>query len=447
MIQQQELTRLARYESLIELSNALNRSSDVSGLAETFAAKLKYVADVSHWRYLGTERQGDAPLAVDGCRGSDVRLFRVDAESLEDLEGTMLANTAVYAGEALKRLQGQLPSGFRRLPEAQVYVCPQFVEEGLQSVVLYGTEQHTFDALDLKFLSLASHLLAGKIRQAQVEQQLLNELSAKVQSAEKMRELENRVLVQERMASLGNLVAGVAHELNTPLGALRGGQDTLLRAAGKLKATVSESRAQEAGRTKRIDSVLGIISDSSDVMTAATERLGAIVRSLMSFASVDQAAYQTVDVHAGIENALTLLASRIGDRIEIERHYGTIEPLYCATGQLNQVFMHVVRNALDAIEGEGRVEVTTSMHGESIKIQVTDTGVGMSPEMVRKIFDFGFRQESRVRMGFGLFLVHKIVDDHGGTLDVESEPGKGTSVTISLPIQNPKTPCPSAGSN
>jgi len=144
MIQQQELTRLARYESLIELSNALNRSSGVSGLAETFAAKLKYVADVSYWRYLGTERQGNARLVVDGCRGSDVRLFRVDAESLEDLEGTMLANTAVYAGEGLRQLLDQLPSGFRRLPEAQVYVCPQFVEEGLQSVVLYGTEEHAF---------------------------------------------------------------------------------------------------------------------------------------------------------------------------------------------------------------------------------------------------------------------------------------------------------------
>ncbi len=250
---------------------------------------------------------------------------------------------------------------------------------------------------------------------------------------EKMRALECWMLVQERMASLGNLVAGVAHELNTPLGALTAGHDTVLKAAKKLKATVSE----ETTRANGLDAVIDIISDSTEVITTATDRVETIVGSLMSFSRVDQATYQTVDVHVGIESALALLQSKIGARITLERSCGTIDRLYCASAQMNQVFMHVIRNAIEAIEREGIIKITTLMTDGDTEIRITDTGSGMSPEVVRKIFDFGFRQESRVRMGFGLFLAHKIVDDHGGRIEVDSKPGRGTSVAIRLPFRNP----------
>ena len=211
------------------------------------------------------------------------------------------------------------------------------------------------------------------------------------------------------------------------------GHDTVLKAAKKLKATVSE----ETARANRLDAVLDIIADSTEVITAATDRVGTIVGSLMSFARVDQTTYETVDVHVGIESALTLLQSKIGGRIVIEREYGAIDPLYCASAQMNQVFMHVLRNAIEAIESEGSVKITTLMMDGDIEIRIADTGSGMPPEVVRKIFDFGFRQESRVRMGFGLFLAHKIVDDHGGRIEVESELDQGTSVAILLPLRNP----------
>ena len=112
--------------------------------------------------------------------------------------------------------------------------------------------------------------------------------------------------------------------------------------------------------------------------------------------------------------------------------------IHCiALGSDDQVFMHVLRNAIEAIEIEGSVKITTLMMDGDIEIRIADTGSGMPPEVVRKIFDFGFRQESRVRMGFGLFLAHKIVDDHGGRIEVESELDQGTSVAILLPLRNP----------
>ncbi len=419
----QELSRLARYESLVELSDELNRSSGVDATAEIFARKLKYIGDVLCWRYL------DSGMVVDGERGQ-AAISRVD----RDVEPAILdiPGSHVYEGDALATIRPTLPSAFQGLSVARVYVCPQFAHDRTQSVLIYGTA-HDFNALDVKFLSLASHLFSGKMRQMQMEQELKNEMEERLRYTEKMRALECRMLVQERMASLGNLVAGVAHELNTPLGALTAGHDTVLKAAKKLKATVSEETAQGNG----LDAVLDIISDSTKAITTATDRVETIVGSLMSFAGVDQATYQTVDVHVGIESALALLQSKIGSRIAVEREYGTIDPLYCASAQMNQVFMHVVRNAIEAIEGEGSIKITTEMMKSDIEIRITDTGSGMPPEVVRKIFDFVFRQESRVRMGFGLFLARKIVDDHGGRIEVESEPGRGTSVTIRLPLRSP----------
>ena len=422
----QELSRLARYESLVELSDGFNRSSDVDATAKIFARKLKYIGDVLCWRYL------DSGMVVDRDRGQVVisRVGRDVEQVIVDTPGSR-----VYEGEALAKIRPSLPSAFQRPSVARVYVCPQFAHDRVQSVLIYGTA-HDFSALDVKFLSLASDLFSGKLRQAQMAQELKNEMEEKLGYVEKMRALECRMLVQERMASLGNLVAGVAHELNTPLGALTAGHDTVLKAAKKLKATVSEETAQGNG----LDAVLDIFSDSTKVITTATDRVATIVGSLMSFSGVDQATYQSVDVHAGIESALTLLQSKIGGRIAIEREYGTIDPLYCASAQMNQVFMHVLRNAIEAIDGEGSIKIATLMTDGDIEIRITDTGSGMPPEVVRKIFDFGFRQESRVRMGFGLFLAHKIVDDHGGRIHVESEFGRGTSVVIRLPLRSPAAP-------
>lgn len=239
-----------------------------------------------------------------------------------------------------------------------------------------------------------------------------------------LRETQNQMLQQEKMASLGDLVAGVAHEMNTPLGALRSMHDTSMRAIEKLKAEDVGSPA-----------LFKVIDDANRVIAAGAERVNAIIASLRNFARLDEAEFQVVDLHEGIDSALTLLDSQLQGRISVEKEYGDIPSVRCAPGQLNQVFMHLLKNAIQAIEGEGRIEISTYIDGDQICIRFNDTGRGMATEQIARLFDFDFQAgDGRVKMGFGLAADHKILQDHRGELKVASEVGRGTEMTVVLPM-------------
>ena len=228
------------------------------------------------------------------------------------------------------------------------------------------------------------------------------------------------------MASLGDLVAGVAHELNTPLGAIRSMHDTLVRSVGKLKTD-----AADPGQA----AIFKVIADADELITRGIERVSSIVASLRNFARLDEAEFQAVDLHEGIDSTLTLLGSQLQGRIAVEKEYGDIPPVRCAPGQLNQVFMHLLKNAIQAIEGEGRIEINTFVDGDQICIRFSDTGRGMAPKQVARLFDFDFQAgDGRVKMGFGLAADHKILQDHRGELKVASEMGRGTEMTVVLPV-------------
>ena len=236
------------------------------------------------------------------------------------------------------------------------------------------------------------------------------------------------------MAALGNLVAGIAHEINTPVGALNSTHDTLIRAIDKLKATLGATSPQEYEDNGTIESLFQVIADANRVIATSTERVGDFVRSLRNFARLDEAKFQVADIHEGIDSVLTLLQNEIGQNITVVKSYGNIRPIYCSPGQLNQVFMHVFRNAVQAIESIGEIRVSTFQDDDSVFVQIKDSGRRIPPEQLEHIFDFGFRaMDSKVRMGFGLSTDYKIIQEHKGDIKIESEVGKGTEVTIRLP--------------
>ena len=249
-----------------------------------------------------------------------------------------------------------------------------------------------------------------------------------------LRDMQDQLLRSEKMATLGNLVAGVAHEINSPLGALRSMNDILIRAIDQLKETLGATFPEEYKNNETIQSKFQIIADANQVIATGTERLADFVRSLRNFARLDEAEFQVADIHEGIDSVLILLRSQMGENISVVKNYGDIRPIYCSPGQLNQVFMHVFKNAIQAIDAAGEIRVSTFEDDDNVCVQIRDTGRGIAPEQLEHIFDFGFRAtDSRVKMGFGLSTDYKIIQEHKGEIKIESEVGKGTEVTIRLP--------------
>lgn len=248
-----------------------------------------------------------------------------------------------------------------------------------------------------------------------------------------LRETQNRLIVQEKMATLGNLVAGIIHELNSPLGAVNSAADLIARGLKRVRTATEKS---DLNADRRFLQLLELLETSSATTARAIERIRRVTDSLKSFTRLDQAEYQPADIHEGLESTLTLLEHELKDRIAVTREYADLPKIHCSPSEINQVFMNVLMNASQAIEGEGEISIKTFRDDALACIRIVDTGRGIPTGRLERIFDPGFsRKEGRVGLGLGLATSHSIVREHGGDMAIESEPGGGTTVTISLPFE------------
>ncbi|MFC2141721.1 ATP-binding protein [Acidobacteriota bacterium] len=244
---------------------------------------------------------------------------------------------------------------------------------------------------------------------------------------------QTRLVQSEKMASLGSLVAGVAHEINNPVGAIQGSADVIRRSLEKLTRELETSVDPEV--RARMQRYLDILDDNSHVTLTASRRVTEIIRSLKTFARLDEAELQQIDVHENLESALTLLQHEMKSRIEVKREYGELPRIYAYPSQLNQVFMNILANAIAAVQGEGIITISTSAKPEEVMIRIADSGPGIPKAHLPKIFDPGFTTKGAgVGMGLGLSISYNIVKDHKGEITAQSAPGGGAVFSIRLPI-------------
>ena len=249
-----------------------------------------------------------------------------------------------------------------------------------------------------------------------------------------LRETQGHLVESAKMAALGNLVAGVTHEMNSPLGALTSALNTLDRAAKRLRGKLTAEHVDELGGDSTVSRLVDAIASSVRVMTDASDRVAGIVRNLRSFARLDEADRQVANLEHGLDSTVAVMRSQIPHGISVRKAYQGISPVECSPGQLNQVFMHLIRNAIQAMGEEGEIMLETSQDEDNVYVRVRDTGPGIPPEQLEHIFDFRFRAgDSRVKMGLGLVADYNIVQAQNGALHIESDPGRGTRVTITLP--------------
>jgi two-component system, NtrC family, sensor kinase len=249
------------------------------------------------------------------------------------------------------------------------------------------------------------------------------------------------VVNADRLATLGMLMAGIAHEINTPLGALASNHDVVKRALSRLHDILEDDVVDEYELVE-VRKIVKALNGTLRVNDLAVERVLELVGSLRSFGRPDRAEVDRADVVEGIDTALTLLRHKIGDGITVERDFEELPEIECFPVEVNQLFMNLLLNAVQAIEGHGDGRGTVTIRGRNreggIVLEVEDDGPGMSSEVRQRIFEPGFTTKgARVGMGLGLIIVRQILDRHGGTIDVESEPGKGSRFSVFLPLSLP----------
>jgi len=263
-------------------------------------------------------------------------------------------------------------------------------------------------------------------------EQRTREVSHKNDELEKLlkelRDTQEQLIMQEKMASLGNLVAGVAHEINNPIGAVHAAADVNARCIDRIARVAGDYRA-DFGKT------VELLRDNNRITIEASERIAAIVKSLKSFAHLDEARFQLADVDELIDTTITLLRHELGARILIDRIYGDIPSIGCYPNDLNQAFMNILVNAIQAIDGEGSIQIRTASRDRNVVISFADSGAGMSDTVRHRLFDPGFTTKGvGVGTGLGMSITYKIIKRHGGDIQVSSEVGKGTVVTVTLPM-------------
>jgi signal transduction histidine kinase len=260
--------------------------------------------------------------------------------------------------------------------------------------------------------------------------------------------LQAQLMQSEKMASLGQLAGGVAHELNNPAGFIYSNMESLYRSAAGLtrllgvydRALLSPELMAQANAIKKeikyeevLPELSSIIADCQD----GARRIRDIVMNLRTFSRLDEAEVTEVDIHASIDSTIRILSQYYNsDHIALKREYATLPLVHCFAGQLNQVWMNLLMNAAQAIGSDpGEVHIETGAKDKMVFVKISDTGSGIKPEDLEKIFEpFFTTKPVGVGTGLGLSISYGIITSHGGSITVASTPGKGTTFTTLIPM-------------
>jgi PAS domain S-box-containing protein len=281
----------------------------------------------------------------------------------------------------------------------------------------------------------------------------LHDVSAWRTSEDELRRVQTRMLQTEKLASIGQLAAGVAHEINNPLSyvysnlhTLRDYVTGLLRVVGAYEEVERRLPAEGAAWDSLhvvksgidIDHVRGDVIDLLSESQEGIQRVKKIVQDLKEFSHADSDdKWAFVDLHKGLDSTLNIAKNEFKYKATIEKDYGCLPPVECVMSQINQVFMNILINAGQAITENGKIRIATGLAGDEVWIEISDNGSGIAAESIGRIFDpFFTTKQVGIGTGLGLSLSYSIVEKHGGRIEVESQPGNGARFRVWLPVRS-----------
>ena len=296
---------------------------------------------------------------------------------------------------------------------------------------------------------------------------------------EALKASQSQMVQSEKMATLGQMVAGVSHEINTPLGYVRSNLELLrgmfedlgqlVMQYGRAMGLMRQPNADEAQIAQAFEDVArseaeldpaAMVQESTQLLNDGThglDQIGELVTNLKNFSRLDRTRLDMFDVNKGLDATLNIAKHMLKDGVQVVRNYGILPPIQCAPSQINQVFLNIITNAVQAMNGKGTLKLNTRASGGQVAISFEDTGCGMAPEVLARAYDPFFTTKPAGKgTGLGLSIAQQILQEHGGRIQGNSIVGRGTQFVITLPVQQQSgaaegaeavaaTPAPAAG--
>lgn len=315
---------------------------------------------------------------------------------------------------------------FKEFNEAELFdipmmrvILPIYHLNDLLGVIVLVSNKKRDVAEEIDVLESVSAQLGNAVAQAKLYEDNVKTVAELKKTLNELKETQLQLINSEKMASLGQLVAGIAHEINTPF------------------ASIKSNNAIMSKLIKKIDDndIKEMFEEINSIDNVAVQRILGLVTSLKKFVRLDEAELQEADINNELDLTLALIHHETKNKVEIIKNYSQIPMIKCYPNMLNQVFMNILVNACHSIEEKGTIEITTKVEEDNLVVSIKDSGKGIKKENLDKIFTAGFTTKSAgLGSGWGLAISQEIVNKHNGKIHVNSEFGHGTEFEILIPI-------------
>ncbi len=408
-IRQKAQSQAIRIALINKVSNIIRESMDISvilnsalkELAIMFGCFRTYYASADDTGFCVREVYGEKSLAKD-------TQIRFDAYTMKQLKNNRISIS--YSLMEYTDAEAFKQSVLR-------VIVPVFHMQKMIGVLVLLSYQKRELNEEKEILEAVSSQLGNAIIRAELYQKNAKNVKELKSALNELKETQLQLINSEKMASLGQLVAGVAHEINTPVASIKSNNSIISKLISKIEQ----------------DDLREMFTQVNAIDSEAIQRISNIVVSLKKFVRLDESELQEADINKELNLTLDLIMHETKNRIEIEKNYGDLPLVKCYPNMLNQVFTNILVNACQAIEGSGKIVITTSYQDDNLIVKFKDNGKGISKENINKIFTVGYTTKGvGVGTGLGLAISQKIIDKHNGKINVISEVGVGTEFIITI---------------
>ena len=449
-----------------QLVGIINAVGDLLLAGESDEAKLQQVfkrlADYAHEHFEDEERlmaeAGIDPHHLGEHRSHHAKfveqllrlwrsrsVMRHPAESLHGFLSAWLSFHILGEDQSMARQIGRIRAG----ATAAEALAAEGHGHDRTTAALLGALKNLYQVLSLQNqdLSRTNEQLEAKVAErtrdlAEMNARLQDERSELQRVLDKMEQARVQLLQSEKMASIGQLAAGVAHEINNPIGFVNSNLGTLGNYVEQLlhlleaaeKGALTEQMCKDADLAFLRTDIQDLLRESRDGL----DRVRHIVANLKDFSHVDESQWQDADLNRGLESTLTVVWNELKYKADVVKEFGKLPLVRCMPAQMNQVFMNLLVNAVQAIDEHGRITIRSGAEDDWVWVEIADTGKGMPPEIQQRIFEPFFTTKPVGQgTGLGLSVSYDIVKKHGGRFDLKSVLNQGTTFRVWLPVKGP----------